>query len=177
MDEGAAEAMTEENQEMGAGSDTLLKIVEQRAEALSDSREVSRIRSDSKGKDKSNNPIHTEARHAVNAMLEDLHWRCTETAAGSTSGDPLSGVDLALDLGKDHVALCTACTKLTGMCKDKSLDVIYCAQITVMVGVLNLHLKTDLHYTWRNASLIVAKARGQGTMHACNLHKWVLEFV
>ena len=34
-----------------------------------------------------------------------------------------------------------------------------------MVGVLNLYLDSGLGYSWRNASLIVVKARGQGKTH------------
>lgn len=42
------------------------------------------------------------------------------------------------------------------------------AQIVAMTGALNL---------WTNTSLVVAKAQEQGVTHACNLHKWILDFV
>jgi len=31
-----------------------------------------------------------------------------------------------------------------------------------MLGVINLFLDTDLPYTWRKASMIIAKAQGAG---------------
>ena len=46
-----------------------------------------------------------------------------------------------------------------------------------MVGVLNLFLDPDLPYTWRKASMIVAKAQGHGSTRARSIRTWVLEFV
>ena len=46
-----------------------------------------------------------------------------------------------------------------------------------MTGILNLYLDAGLSYTWTNASLVVAKARGQGVTHARNLRKWILDFI
>ncbi|KAH9005449.1 hypothetical protein EDB86DRAFT_3071149 [Lactarius hatsudake] len=145
--------------------------------ALPDNKEEVSDNGSEDGEEYGANTICAEARRAVNAMLEDLRMKRTEMAVGSTPGDPLSGVDLALNLWNDRPALRESCTKLTRMCRDKSLDVVSRARITVMVGVLNLYLETELCYTWRNASLVVAKAQGQGTAHACNLRKWVLNFV
>ena len=46
-----------------------------------------------------------------------------------------------------------------------------------MVGVLNLFLDPGLLYTWREASMIVAKAQGHGSNHACSIRVWILDFV
>ncbi len=46
-----------------------------------------------------------------------------------------------------------------------------------MLGVINLFLDTDVPHTWRKASLIVAKAQDAGLNWACNIHRWIIEFV
>jgi len=159
----------------GAGNDTSLEIIKRSIEALSNKEEVSS--NSSRDEDYTKNPIHEEARHAVDAMLEDLRQRCTETATGSTPGDPPSAADQALNLWNDRTALQAACVKLMGKWKDKDLDVIFRARIMSMVGVLNLYLDTKFCYTWRNASFVVAKTQGQGMKHARNLRRWILDFI
>ncbi len=159
----------------GAGNDTSLEIIKRSVKALSDKEEVSS--NGSRDEDYTKNPIHEEAHHAVDTMLEDLHQRCTETATSSTPRDPPSAADQALNLWNDRTALQAACVKLMGKWKDKDLDVIFHAQITSMVGVLNLYLNTKFCYTWRNASFIVAKTQGQGIKHARNLCRWILDFI
>jgi hypothetical protein len=173
--EAMGEVVTEETE---GDSDTSLEIIERSVEALSDKEGVTNSGSEDDSEDHTDDPLHAEAHRAVEAMLEDLHQKHSETATGSTTpGEPPSPADRALDLWNDRVALHAACTKLTGMCKDKSWDIVSCARITAMVGVLNLYLETELCYTWRKASLVVAKAQGQGTMHAHNLRKWILDFI
>ena len=108
-----------------------------------------------------------EARHAVDALLE---------ATGSAE-EPRSAADSSLNLWNDRPALHAACVKLSERAKEKSLDVILRARITAMVGVLNLYLNSELGYSWRKASLVVAKARDQGITHARNLRKWILDFI
>lgn len=49
--------------------------------------------------------------------------------------------------------------------------------MTGMVGVLNLYLDPELSYTWREASLIVAKSQGHGINHARNLRTWIHRFL
>ncbi|KAH9038697.1 hypothetical protein EDB85DRAFT_1887750 [Lactarius pseudohatsudake] len=156
----------------GVGDDASLKIVERSVEVSSE--DVSDNDNGEGLDDHTDNPIHAEARRAINAMLEDLR---AEREMGSTGGDPPSAADWALNLWNDCAALRTACVKLADKCKDKSLGVIFRAWIMAMVGVLNLYLDSGLSYTWRNASLVVAKARGQGLTHARNLRKWILDFV
>ena len=147
-----------------SGDDTLPDIVERRSDQNKD---VSENESD-KEKDYTSGPIHAEARCAVDMMLEERQQWNAETNTGLAWG-PISAADEALDLWNDRVALGIACAKLKERCKPKTLDVIVCARITAMIGVLNLFLEAGLGYTWRNASIVVAKAQGQGTMHTRNL--------
>jgi len=46
-----------------------------------------------------------------------------------------------------------------------------------MVGVLNIFLDLGLSYTWREASIIVAKAQGHGSIHVHSIQTWILDFV
>jgi len=46
-----------------------------------------------------------------------------------------------------------------------------------MLGVINLFLDTELPHTWRKASMIVAKAQGAGSNRACNICRWIIEFI
>ena len=135
--------------------------------------------SDHGGDDKNENegltdsPICAETQIAVEAMLEELCQRRAgepgmESVDMGMAGKPSSAADQALNLWNDHAALHTANLKLTEKCKEKKLDLMLQAQIVAMTGALNL---------WTNTSLVVAKAQEQGVTHACNLHKWILDFV
>ena len=42
-----------------------------------------------------------------------------------------------------------------------------------MLGAINFYLDPDLSYTWRQASLLAAKAAGRGENHARNIRMWV----
>ncbi|THU75878.1 hypothetical protein K435DRAFT_706193 [Dendrothele bispora CBS 962.96] len=46
-----------------------------------------------------------------------------------------------------------------------------------MVGTLNLYLDPELSYTWREASLISAKAQGHGVYHARTIRQWIHQFL
>ncbi len=46
-----------------------------------------------------------------------------------------------------------------------------------MLGVINLFLDPDLPYTWRKASIVIAKAQSAGPNQACNIRRWIFEFV
>ena len=46
-----------------------------------------------------------------------------------------------------------------------------------MIGVLNLFLDPGLSYTWRESSMIVAKAQGHGSTRARSVRMWILDFV
>jgi hypothetical protein len=49
--------------------------------------------------------------------------------------------------------------------------------MTAMIAVLNLFLDLELSYTWREASMVVAKAQGHGSTHVHSVRTWVLDFV
>ena len=79
---------------------------------------------------------------------------------------PKSHIDSALELLHDRAALSRAREQLSLKSQDKSLDVIFRACISAMVGVLNLFLDPELLYTWREASMIATKAQGGGSTRA-----------
>jgi hypothetical protein len=83
--------------------------------------------------------------------------------------------DNALELLCDHTALSWARERLKS--QDKSLDIIFQARISAMIRVLNLFLDLGLQYTWREASMIVAKVQGNGPNRAHSVQAWILDFV
>jgi hypothetical protein len=109
---------------------------------------------------------------AIQVLLDSL---CHSHALVDES--PPTSADSALDLLCNHAALLKALERLRLQSQDKTLDVIFWACISAMVGVLNLFLDLDLQYTWREASMIVTKAQGHGTMHVCSIWTWVLNSV
>ena len=90
---------------------------------------------------------------------------------------PETPADAALDLLRDRAVLLQAQKRLTLQSQDKALDVVFRARISAMIGILNIFLDTELPYTWRKASMIVAKAQGHGETRACSIRRWVLDFV
>lgn len=78
---------------------------------------------------------------------------------------------------KDFSQLRQARASLTIKEKDKLLDVFFRSRITGMVGTLNLYLDPQLSYSWREASIIAAKAAGRGLNHAQNLCHWILQYL
>ena len=46
-----------------------------------------------------------------------------------------------------------------------------------MVATLNLYLDPELSYTWRESSILAAKAPGHGVNHARNLRKWIKKYL
>jgi hypothetical protein len=110
---------------------------------------------------------------AIQTLLENLR-----RGRASVDESPLAPVDSALDLLRDHAALSRARERLQSQAKaEKSLDVIFRARISDMIGILNLFLDPGLSYTWRESSLIVAKAQGHETTHVHSVCAWVLDFV
>jgi hypothetical protein len=86
--------------------------------------------------------------------------------------------DNALDLLHDRAALSEARERLRSQDKNhKTLDVIFQARIAAMIGVLNLFLDAGLPYTWREASMVVAKAQGNGPTRARSIRTWLIDFV
>jgi len=91
---------------------------------------------------------------------------------------PPAPADNALDLLYNHAALLKAQESLVLQSQDKlSLNVVFWACISAMVGILNLFLDLELPYSWREASIIVAKVQGHGLTHVCSIQMWVLDFV
>jgi uncharacterized membrane protein len=60
------------------------------------------------------------------------------------------------------MALLKAQEMLSQKIQDKLLNIVLRVQISAMLGAINLFLDTDLPYTWRKASMIIAKAQGAG---------------
>ena len=46
-----------------------------------------------------------------------------------------------------------------------------------MVAMLNFYLDPKLSYTWRESSVLAAKAMGHGVKHARNLRKWIKNYL
>ncbi len=113
-----------------------------------------------------------DAKCTLNKILEALH--CGQDPTYLTPNTPF---DRALDLWKDHERLGRACASLTAKTKDPRVDVLLRTRLTGMLGVLILYLDPILQYTWREASLVVAKIHGGGEKRACNLRQWILDFV
>ncbi|KAJ7869644.1 hypothetical protein B0H13DRAFT_2557516 [Mycena leptocephala] len=61
--------------------------------------------------------------------------------------------------------------------KDKELDVFFRARITAMLATLNLYLDSQLSYTWREASMIVARSQGHGPYRAQCIRSWIHTFL
>ena len=78
---------------------------------------------------------------------------------------------------KDFPALRRVRAKLTVKAKDKKLDVFFWSRITAMVATLNLYLDAELSYSWRESSILAAKAMGHGVKHARNLRKWIKAYL
>ena len=116
------------------------------------------------------NKAANAAQRAVQVLLEDLR-RGRAPVDDSAPGPD----DKALDLLHNHAVLSRARERLQS--EEKSLDVIYRARVTAMIGILNLFLDPGLSYTWREASMIVAKAQGHGLRRARSIRTWVLDFV
>ena len=106
----------------------------------------------------------------IQVLLEDLRY-----GHAPVDESPPSPVDNALKLLCDHAALSKARERLQS--QDKSLNIVFQACISAMIGVLNLFLDPGTSYTWREASMIVAKAQGHGPNHVRSVQAWILDFV
>ncbi|KAJ6545553.1 hypothetical protein B0H19DRAFT_893402, partial [Mycena capillaripes] len=106
-------------------------------------------------------PTPQEAR----AQLDELK------AKANTVQADLDESDLALNAltWRDQPALKKALKGLTMKAKDKRIDVFFRTRITSMVATVNLYLDENVACTWRQASMLAAKAQGRGANHARNL--------
>lgn len=117
-------------------------------------------------------PDANGTQRAIQELLENLRrGRAPEDKS------PQTPADCALDLLRDRAALSEAQEMLSQKSQDKSLDIVFRARICAMLGVLNIFLDPDLPYTWRKASMVVAKAQGSGVARARNIRRWILDFV
>jgi hypothetical protein len=78
---------------------------------------------------------------------------------------------------KDFPALRCARAKLNAKAKEKKLVVFFRSRITAMVATLNFYLDAELSYSWRESSILAAKAMGRGVKHARNLRKWIKTYL
>jgi hypothetical protein len=107
--------------------------------------------------------LYQEAQEKVVELMKELRQgRCPQDDSPETVSDQL------LDglCYKDFPRLRHACAELKVKSKDKKLDVFFRSRITSMVATLNLYLDLELSYSWREASIIAAKASGRGVNHA-----------
>jgi hypothetical protein len=77
----------------------------------------------------------------------------------------------------DQPALRRALKGLTMKAKDKQIDVFFSTHITSMVTMVNLYLDENVACTWRQASMLAAKAQGRGANHTRNLWSWIHRFL
>jgi len=78
---------------------------------------------------------------------------------------------------KDFEALRRARAKLTIKAKDRNIDVIFRSRITAMVATLNLYLDSELSYSWRESSILAAKAQGRGVKRARKIRRWIKDYL
>lgn len=120
--------------------------------------------------------ITDEQKQHVDKLLAELHnGQCPQDfdkGHENTTDTTLNALNY-----KDFPALQRACAQLAVKAKDPKLDVTFQARITAMVGTLNPYMDPELSYTWREASLIVAKSQGvgirNGSKQARNICTWI----
>ena len=105
-------------------------------------------------------------------MLKDLHHRNDPNDCSH-----LQPADSALEILQDHVALQTAQEELRDMAKEKKRGNFTHSHILAMEAILNVFLDEDLQFTWKMASVIVAKSQECGTTRAQMIRVWVINFV
>jgi hypothetical protein len=122
----------------------------------------------------SNGSAAAEVREKVKELLQDLRKgrRPKDNSPETTTDQFLNGLSY-----KDFPALRRARAKLTVKAKDPKLDVFFRSRITSMVATLNLYLDPELSYSWRESSVLAAKALGRGMNHARNLRKWIKKYL
>jgi hypothetical protein len=118
---------------------------------------------------------------SVNEADQRLQEMLRELRAGQTPNDDspemVSDHQLNQLNYKDFPILRRACAALSVKSKDKKLDIVFRGRITGMVGTLNLYLDPELSYSWRQASMVVAKSQGHGSHRARNLRSWIHQYL
>ena len=101
-----------------------------------------------------------DSQDSVLQMLKDL---CCRNDPSSCSH--LQPADSAMEILRDCVALQKE-KELERIAKEKKLaDFVHC-RILAMEAALNVFLDKDLQFTWKTASVVVAKSQGCCTTHA-----------
>lgn len=124
--------------------------------------------------------ITDEHQRHVEELLEELR-------KGQTPTDGIKDLENASDTAlnilnyKDFPALRRARAKLSVKAHDPKLNLVFHLRITSMVGTLNLYLDAELSYSWREASVVVAKSLGLGVQNgrkrARNICSWIHQFL
>ena len=78
---------------------------------------------------------------------------------------------------RDRAALRVAGEELTVVVQDKTMDNILRGRIQAMLGLINLFLDEELGYTWRKASLVIAKSQSHSVARARSIRLWALSFL
>ena len=143
---------------------------------LQESTEISATESQTSPSDTrdTNTPPSPTARETVAELLRQLRRGCCPK-----DDSPETDTDQLLNglCYKDFPGLRRARAKLTVKSKDKKIDVFFRSRITSMVATLNLYLDPELTYSWRDASLIAAKASGHRVTYARNLRTWLHHYL
>ena len=113
------------------------------------------------------------AQDIVARMLEERHRGKLDGVAALES----SVLNNTMGLLRDRVVLCAPRDDLTRMVGDKKRDNNTCCRIRDMLSLLNLFLDNELGYTWREASVVVAKSQSHSVARARLVRHWVLRFL
>ena len=108
-------------------------------------------------------------------MLDDLHY-------GLIPEDlmPPMASDHALDLIYNWAILISMQGQLRVELKEIKADPVQAilhSCITAMLGLFNVFLNRELTCIWKQASMLVAVSKGQGTTHAQKIRAWVLTYL
>ena len=78
---------------------------------------------------------------------------------------------------RDLAALRAAREELSVIAQGKKLDGILRGRVRAILGLINLFLDEELGYTWRKASLVVAKSQSHSVARARSIRLWALSFL
>jgi hypothetical protein len=100
-----------------------------------------------------------EAQKEVEKLLRELRkgWHPHDDSPKTTTDQTLNRLS-----HKDFPSLRCARAKVTVKAKDKNFDVFFRSRITAMVATLKFYLDPELSYSWRESSVLAAKAMGRG---------------
>jgi hypothetical protein len=106
----------------------------------------------------------------LKALLEGIS---NDTLPSDNS--PEGGSEIALNKlnYRNFPALRRAAARLELESKNKNHDVVFRGRILAMFGTLTLYLDTSAAYTWRKASLVIAKSQGHGPHLARRVRDWL----